>query len=131
MVARSRRTRVARECLEPAVPAGDLAERLLRACILLELQETPASSMGLHERLAPFGFELRIAELQRLLEAMEIAGLLVSTWGPHASEPHHHTFHVLPAGSRWLRGAVRELYDAEGFVGAFVARYQERFFSTP
>ena len=112
---------------QPVSPAVDLAEHLLRACIVLELQRAPSSSAQLRRRLEPFSMDGETGDLQGLLEAMEGAGLLFSTWGPHASEPERHTFHVTPAGSEWLSSAVRDLHDSEAFVGVFVARYQERF----
>lgn len=125
----SRRTGFARPRSQPAAPPGDLSAHLLRACVVLELEDAPADSAALHARLAPLGLEIDVAGLQGLLEAMEGAGLLFSTWGPQVGEPHRHTFHITPEGSQWLSHAVGTLRDAEAAVGTFVARYTERFIS--
>ena len=114
---------------KPLSRPADLSTHLLQAFVVLELQHAPAARAELHERLAPLGLELGLGELQGLLEAMEAAGLLFSTWGPQAAEPHRHTFHVAPQGSDWLSHAIGALHDAEAYVGAFVARYKERFVS--
>jgi|GEM_PF-5586572 len=106
----------------------DLHSHLVSSCVLLLLVERPASSLQLHEALGA----LRLSEdpllaLQCALEVMEETGLVFSTWGPGASCPDRHTFHITPAGSLWLRHAIPQLRTAEGILGAFVARCSERF----
>lgn len=110
-----------------AAPDGDLLAHLRKACVLLLLHETPASSRQLHEALGALRLQGTAAALQFTLEAMEDAGLMYSTWGPAATGPERHTFHIAPAGLQWLRHAAAELQSAEGFLGAFVARCGERF----
>jgi DNA-binding PadR family transcriptional regulator len=105
----------------------DLLEHLLTACILLLLVETPACAEQLQPALAALRLDSDRGGVQRALEAMEDAGLVFSTWAPAGTTPGRHTFHIAPAGSHWLGGAVRRLRCSEGFLGAFVARCGERF----
>jgi DNA-binding PadR family transcriptional regulator len=105
----------------------DLLEHLLTACVLLLLHETSASCAQLHDALTALRLQEDPAVLQATLEAMEDTGLIFSTWGPFATAPRRHTFHIAAAGRQWLRHAAGELQSAEGFLGAFVARCGERF----
>jgi DNA-binding PadR family transcriptional regulator len=57
---------------------------------------------------------------------MEDAGLVFSTWGPFASSPERHTFHIASDGMQWLRHTADDLQSTEFFLGAFVARCGER-----
>jgi DNA-binding PadR family transcriptional regulator len=107
------------------VPAA-LSEQLLTASVLLLLHDSPATSEDVCAELAPFGLHEQQTALQRRLESMEDAGLVFSTWGPAASAPERHTFHIAPEGMQWLRHAAGELESTEFFLGAFVARCAER-----
>lgn len=104
----------------------DLLEHLLTACILLLLVETPASSARLHVALGALRLQEDAGAVQLTLEAMEDMGLVFSTWGPAATTPRRHTFHIAPAGDQWLHDATSELQCSRGFLGAFVARCGER-----
>jgi DNA-binding PadR family transcriptional regulator len=105
----------------------ELFAHLLRACVLLLLYETPASSAQLHDALGSLRLHEDPAVLQETLEAMEDIGLVFSTWGPHATAPERHTFHIAPAGTQWLQVAADELQSTKGFLGSFLARCEERF----
>jgi DNA-binding PadR family transcriptional regulator len=102
-----------------------LLEHLRTGCILLLLHETAACSVQLHSALAGLRLHEDPAALQCALEAMEDTGLVFSTWGPAATVPRRHTFHIAPAGDQWLRHAASDLRSTEGFLGAFVARCGE------
>jgi DNA-binding PadR family transcriptional regulator len=105
----------------------ELLAHLLTACVLLLLYEAPASSAQLHEALPALRLHEDPAVLQGTLEAMEDAGLVFSTWGPRATAPERHTFHIAPAGTQWLQASAEELQSTKGFLGSFVARCEERF----
>jgi hypothetical protein len=104
-----------------------LLAHLLTACVLLLLYETPATSDELHAALAALRLHEDPAGLQFRLEAMEDSALVYSTWGAGAAAPGHHTFHIAAAGLQWLQMAADELRSTNGFLGSFVARYEERF----
>jgi len=110
-----------------ALGEDDLLEHLVISCVLLLLHETPASGEQLREALAALHLHHDPAVIQRALELMEDAGLVVSTWGAGATAPARHTFQIAPAGSQWLVNATTQLRSTEGFLGAFVARCGERF----
>jgi DNA-binding PadR family transcriptional regulator len=103
-----------------------LVAHLLTACVLLLLYETPASSAELHSALAALRLHEAPDVLQLRLEAMEDSGLVYATWGPGATAPDKHTFHIAGAGVQWLTLASDELRSTSGFLGSFVARFQER-----
>jgi DNA-binding PadR family transcriptional regulator len=103
-----------------------LSEQLLTASVLLLLHDGPATSEEVCDGLAPFGLHEHPDALQRRLESMEEVGLVFSTWGPAASAPERHTFHIAPEGMQWLRHAAGALETTEFFLGAFVARCAER-----
>jgi DNA-binding PadR family transcriptional regulator len=104
-----------------------LVAHLLTACVLLLLYETPATSAELHTALAALRLHEDPTVLQFRLEAMEDNGLVYATWGPSATAPERHTFHIADAGLQWLQMAADELRHTNGFLGSFVARYEERF----
>lgn len=104
-----------------------LLAHLLTACVLLLLYETPATSRDLHAALSALRLHEDPAVLQFRLEAMEDSGLVYSTWGRGATAPRRHTFHIAEAGLQWLQMAADELRSTNGFLGSFVARYEERF----
>jgi DNA-binding PadR family transcriptional regulator len=104
-----------------------LLAHLLTACVLLLLYETPATSAELQRALAALRLHEDPAVLQFRLEAMEDSGLVYATWGPGATAPERHTFHIADAGTQWLQHASDELRSTNGFLGSFVARYGERF----
>lgn len=104
-----------------------LLAHLLTACVLLLLYETPATSTELHAALSALRLHEDPAVLQFRLEAMEDNGLVYATWGPRATEPERHTFHIAEAGLDWLKASADELRSTKGFLGSFVARYEERF----
>ena len=111
----------------PETQDDELLALLLRACVLLLLYETPASSTQLHDALGALRLNEDPAVLQETLEAMEDIGLVFSTWGPHATAPERHTFHIAPAGTQWLQVAADELQNTKGLLGSFLARCEERF----
>jgi DNA-binding PadR family transcriptional regulator len=115
--------------VRPLHDAGDdaLLAHLLTACVLLLLYETPATSGELHSALAALRLHEDPAVLQFRLAAMEDSGLVYATWGPGATAPERHTFHIAEDGLRWLQLAADELRSTKGFLGSFVARYEERF----
>jgi DNA-binding PadR family transcriptional regulator len=104
-----------------------LLAHLRTACVLLLLLETPATSADLHSALAALRLHEDPDLLQFRLEAMEDMGLVYATWEPGSTEPTRHTFHIAEAGLQWLRMAADELRSTNGFLGSFVARYEERF----
>jgi DNA-binding PadR family transcriptional regulator len=104
-----------------------LLAHLLTACVLLLLYETPATCEELHSALAALRLHEDPAVLQFRLAAMEDSGLVYATWGPRATTPERHTFHIAEPGLRWLELAADELRSTNGFLGSFVARYEERF----
>lgn len=104
-----------------------LLAHLLTACVLLLLYETPATSAELHGALTALRLHEDPAVLRFRLEAMADNGLVYSTWGPGASAPEKHTFHIAEPGLEWLQMAADELRSTKGFLGSFVARYEERF----
>jgi DNA-binding PadR family transcriptional regulator len=104
-----------------------LLAHLLTACVLLLLYETPATSVELHDALMALRLHEDPAVLQFRLEAMEDCGLVYATWQPGATTPERHTFHIDEGGLQWLQMATEELRSTNGFLGSFVARYEERF----
>ena len=104
-----------------------LLAHLLTACVLLLLYETPATSADLHTALGALRLHEDPAVLHFRLAAMEDSGLVYATAGPGDTAPERHTFHIAEPGLHWLQMATDELRSTNGFLGSFVARYEERF----
>jgi len=103
----------------------DLLEHLQTACVLLLLYETPATTAQLGDALAALRLSNCPAGIDCVLEAMEGDELVFTTLSPSTSVPPTQTFHIAPAGTKWLCRATGELRRSEGFLGAFVARCGE------
>ncbi|MGH2899081.1 MAG: hypothetical protein ACRDMZ_10445 [Solirubrobacteraceae bacterium] len=109
---------------EPA--SVELHERLLEVCVLLLLQEWPASCADLRAGLRPLGFEQTATFLDETIAALAADGLVSAAAEP--ADGGAGTLYVLTTDGRgWLRSATADLRRTEAVVGGFLARCGERF----
>ena len=106
--------------METAVPRDHF-----RASILLLLGEGPTHGYDLSVLLAPLGLgSTDRGFVYKTLRAMEAEGLVTSTWDPSRAGPARRTYTVTPAGRAWGETATVALREADGHMGAWLARYR-------
>jgi PadR family transcriptional regulator PadR len=97
---------------------------LLRASILLLLNERPGHGYDLIERLKPFGFERDDpSRIYRALRWLEGAGLVRPNWETPAAGPARRVYELTPAGRRTLQACAASLRQRSEVLEDHLGRY--------
>ena len=109
---------------EPVPPA--LPKNFLRPCVLLLLREQPGHGYDLIERLTALGFDREDpGRLYRALRALEVDGMVRSSWEPSSAGPARRMYELTRAGMEELHASALALRSAEPIIEAFLSRYGE------
>jgi DNA-binding PadR family transcriptional regulator len=103
---------------------------LLQICLLLVLQDGPASAQDLRARMRPLGLAQRAGVLESALDALVGAGSVRCALQPSIGRSAP-AYAVTADGDVWLREASTELRRTEVVLGDFLARCGERLLSRP
>lgn len=97
---------------------------LMRACILLLLDERPAHGYELIDRLKPFGFERDDpSRIYRALRWLEGAGFVRPNWETPAAGPARRVYDLTPAGRQALELSASGLRERSQVLDEHLGRY--------
>lgn len=97
---------------------------LMRACILLLLDERPAHGYELIERLKPFGFERDDpSRIYRALRWLEGAGFVRPNWETPAAGPARRVYELTPSGREALALSASGLRERSQALDEHLGRY--------
>lgn len=95
-----------------------------RASLLLVLTEAPAHGYDVPALLAPLGLGAADrGSVYRALRAMDVEGLVSSSWDQSPAGPMRRIYRASPAGRRWAASASDCLRDADQVMAVWLARY--------
>lgn len=97
-------------------------KNILRAWLLLLLDESPAHGYDLVERLEGVGVGRDAGSLYRALRGLEHEGLVRSTWEASLIGPDRRCYVVTDEGRQRLRAWVRILESTQHSVSVFLDR---------
>jgi len=111
----------------PTDPApAALPKNFIRPCVLLLLRERAGHGYDLIERLVALGFEREDpGRLYRALRALELEGLVRSSWEPSTAGPARRMYEITRAGMEDLHAAALALQRTDEVLGTFLSRYGE------
>jgi poly-beta-hydroxybutyrate-responsive repressor len=96
----------------------------IRASVLLLLKEQPDHGYGLIDRLGAMGIaEGNPGAVYRTLRALELAGLVDSTWAASAGGRSKRVYVVTPSGESVLAAWTRALHESSEALNAYLGRY--------
>ena len=98
--------------------------KILRACLLLLLEERPGHGYDLLTRLEPLGFERsNPGRVYRALRWLESAGFVRPSWETTGVGPARRVYELSPAGRHALEGAAVTLRRQAKSLDDKLARY--------
>lgn len=103
-------------------------ERFVEPTLLLLLRERPLHGYELLDRIPELGVEGRVdmGNLYRLLRALEDEGLVRSEWSAEVPGPAKRNYELTNEGRKLLDRWAEALQRAQGTIGSFLDRYEER-----
>jgi len=120
----------------PASPAPDhetkddqLLDQLVHVCLVLILQDGPASPKDLCAGLQPLGLSQTPEAVEAALEVLVARGSVHCAREPSAHDRSARAYAITVDGTSWLRDATSQLRRTEVVLGDFLARCGERLVS--
>lgn len=96
---------------------------LLRACLLVLLQERAGHGYELNERLQPFGLDREDpSRVYRALRWLESAGFVQPAWETSAVGPARRVFELTPAGHRALEVCAPSLHERNSILSDYLSQ---------
>lgn len=103
-----------------------LPRTYLRPCLLLLIGEGTSHGYELMDRVADLGLDrMDAGGLYRCLRAMDVEGLVRSTWEPSASGPARRNYELTAAGRDALREYAAAMDEVARALMAFGRRHRD------